>query len=57
MTLCDGYYEAPNGDEIPYYRCDGGLICWDCWKPYNLHPCDPREECLTVLCNGQRVKL
>jgi hypothetical protein len=53
----DGYYDAPNGDEIPFYRCDGKLICFDCWKPYNVHPSDEREECLTVLCNGWRVKL
>jgi hypothetical protein len=53
----DGYYDAPNGDEIPFYRCDGKLICFDCWKPYSDHPRDEREECLTVLCNGWRVKL
>lgn len=53
----DGYYDAPNGDEIPFYRCDGKLICFDCWKPYSAHPSDEREECLTVLCNGWRVKL
>lgn len=53
----DGEYEAPNGEHIPYYRCDGNLICFDCWTPYNTHPSDEREECLTVLCNGWRVKL
>ncbi|MDQ1584508.1 MAG: hypothetical protein QOF36_2562 [Microbacteriaceae bacterium] len=53
----DGEYEAPNGDLIPFYRCDGRLICFDCWQPYSHHPCDEREECLTVLCNGWRVKL
>lgn len=54
----DGEYEPPDdGAPIPFYRCDGRLICWDCWRPYSTHPCDPREECLTVLCNGWRVKL
>jgi hypothetical protein len=53
----DGWYEAPGGQHIPYYRCGGGLVCWDCWRPYGDHPSDMRERCLTVLCNGWRVKL
>lgn len=53
----DGEYDSPGGDPIPYYRCDGALICWDCWRPYTEHPNEPREECLTVLCNGWHVKL
>lgn len=53
----DGEYESPGGDPIPFYRCDGALICWDCWKPYRDHPEEPREPCLTVLCNGWHVKL
>lgn len=53
----DVCYELPNGDLIPFYRCDGLLVCWDCWRPYSDHPSDEREPCLTVLCNGWRVKL
>jgi hypothetical protein len=54
----DGEYDPPDGGlPIPFYRCDGRLICWDCWRPYSDHPCDKREFCLTVLCNGWRVKL
>lgn len=53
----DGWYEAPNGDLIDFYRCDGRLVCDTCEKQYRDHPDEPREPCLTVLCNGQRVKL
>jgi hypothetical protein len=54
----DGAYEpGDGGPDIPFYRCDGRLVCWDCWREYSDHPRDPREECLTVLCNGWRVKL
>lgn len=44
---------------VPYYRADGRLICWDCWRPYHSpthHDCPYCPE-LTVLCNGWRVKL
>lgn len=53
----DGYYEAPNGDLIDFYRCDGRLVCAGCGRQYRDHPDDSREPCLTVLCNGDRVKL
>lgn len=56
----DGHYEAPNGDPIPFYRADQRVICEVCKLPYGewlTHKTDPREPCLTVLCDGQRVKL
>jgi hypothetical protein len=57
----DAWVEVDDGEiqNIPYYRCDGRLICWDCWRPYNslVHlNCQHAPE-LTVLCNGWRVKL
>lgn len=48
---------GPDGNEITFYRCDGALICWDCWRPYYNHKHDPDADWLTVLCNGWRVKL
>lgn len=53
----DDYATGTNGKEIAFYRCDGRLICWDCWRPYSQHDCDSHAYWLTVLCNGWRVKL
>lgn len=66
LPIWQGYYEvgadyaqnkAPDR-LVPYYRCDGGLICFDCWRPYREHvEEDPDVPELTVLCNRWRVKL
>lgn len=57
MPPWDGYYEAETGRTIPFYRCDGRLICWDCWRSYRDHDEDEDMPELTVLCNQWRVKL
>lgn len=53
----DAVLLTEDGREVPFYRCSGKLVCWDCWKVYSLHPSDKDAPELAVLCNGQRVKL
>lgn len=38
-------------------RASGDCVCERCLLEFRLHPVDPRDEFLHVLCNGDRVKL
>jgi hypothetical protein len=40
-----------------FYRAGGGCVCEWCGRQYAAHFNDLREEYLTVLCDGRRVKL
>lgn len=40
-----------------WYRSAGDCLCPLCDREYRLHPSDPEDEFLHILCNGDRVKL
>lgn len=39
------------------FRASGDCTCDICFMPYDLHPPDPEQPDLQILCDGQRVKL
>lgn len=49
------------GEDADQHERDAFLrtshVCLDCGEPYWRHASDPFERWLTVLCNGERVKL
>lgn len=48
---------AAGPSDAAFYRASGDVRCDGCGMPYSMHAHDPFERWLTVLCNGQRVKL
>ena len=43
--------------ENSFERADGDVECHLCRLPYFEHPRAPEAECLTMVCDGRRVKL
>jgi hypothetical protein len=43
--------------EAEFQRADGRCLCERCGYAYQDHPQHPRDEYLTLLCDGRSVKL
>jgi hypothetical protein len=44
-------------EDLDFYSVSGDVVCRDCGEPFWRHAVDPWEPWLTMLCNGERVKL
>ena len=43
--------------DVEFERADGRCVCERCDCAYHDHPKHPRDEYLTILCDGRSVKL
>ena len=57
----DHYIRLANDSETEGYpdaaRCSGLVLCKQCGWQYYDHPSHPFISCLTVICDGEIVKL